>query len=78
MRFLIRHSVSLLCVIFPLENGKPLQVLRYKNENSGKNLDYFGNTSLLDQSKPLIATVVLYLSNVTNGGQILFPESEVR
>ncbi|PON51727.1 Mono-/di-acylglycerol lipase [Parasponia andersonii] len=62
----------------PKENGKALQVLHYENEDSEKNLNYFGNSSLLDHSKPLIATVVLYLSNVTKGGQILFPQSQVK
>lgn len=62
----------------PKENGKALQVWRYENEDSQKDLNYFGNSSLLQQSKPLIATVILYLSNVAHGGQILFPDSEVK
>lgn len=32
----------------------------------------------MQQNKHLVATAVFYLSNVTRGGQILFPESEVR
>ena len=32
---------------------------------------------MLELNEPLAATVVLYLSNVSQGGQILFPESEV-
>lgn len=69
---------SCFALIFPSENGKALQVWRYENEDSQKDLNYFGNSSLLQQSKPLIATVILYLSNVAHGGQILFPDSEVR
>lgn len=61
----------------PKENGKALQVLRYENEDSKKNFNYFGNSSLMQQNKHLVATAVFYLSNVTRGGQILFPESEV-
>lgn len=71
-------SDSVLCIFFLQENGKALQVLRYENEDSKKNFNYFGNSSLMQQNKHLVATAVFYLSNVTRGGQILFPESEVR
>jgi prolyl 4-hydroxylase len=47
-------------------------------EEVEQNYDYFGNKSTLELTKPLMAIVVLYLSNVTRGGEILFPESEVR
>ncbi|KAL5567974.1 hypothetical protein UlMin_024549 [Ulmus minor] len=60
----------------PKENGKALQVFHYVNEKTSKNLDYFGSSSSMEPRKPLIATVVLYLSNVTAGGQILFSKSE--
>ncbi|XVF09896.1 hypothetical protein REPUB_Repub07fG0136500 [Reevesia pubescens] len=60
----------------PKENGKPLQVRHYGLEENEQNLDYFGNKSALALSKPLMATVVLYLSNVTKGGEILFPHTE--
>ncbi|KAK7270863.1 hypothetical protein RJT34_26352 [Clitoria ternatea] len=59
----------------PKENSKPLQVMHYKHEQGGHNLDYFTDKSKLELSGPLMATVVLYLSNTTQGGQILFPES---
>ncbi|OMP11953.1 Metridin-like ShK toxin [Corchorus olitorius] len=57
-------------------NGKPLEVGHYAVEETKQNLDYFGNKSALALSEPLMATVVLYLSNVTRGGEILFPHSE--
>lgn len=60
----------------PKENSKHLQVMHYGLEEAGQNYDYFGNTSTLESTKPLMATVVLYLSNVTRGGEISFPESE--
>lgn len=47
-------------------------------EEVEQNYDYFGNKSIVELTKPLMAIVVLYLSNVTRGGEILFPESEVR
>ncbi|XWS50494.1 hypothetical protein CRYUN_Cryun12cG0092000 [Craigia yunnanensis] len=60
----------------PKENGKPLYVRRYGLEETEQNLDYFGNKSTLALSEPLMATLVLYLSNVTKGGKILFPHAE--
>jgi prolyl 4-hydroxylase len=52
--------------------------MHYGLEEVEKNYDYFGNKSRLELTKPLMATVILYLSNVTRGGEIFFPESEVR
>ncbi|XP_061997282.1 probable prolyl 4-hydroxylase 12 isoform X2 [Rosa rugosa] len=62
----------------PKENSRALQVLHYDLEEAEKNYNYFGNKSTLEQSEPLLATVILYLSNVTRGGEILFPESELK
>ncbi|KAL5744631.1 hypothetical protein ACOSQ2_027747 [Xanthoceras sorbifolium] len=62
----------------PKENGEALRVMHYGFEETNQNLDYFGNKSTLGLSEPLIATVILYLSNVTRGGEILFPNSEVK
>ncbi|KAL2334724.1 hypothetical protein Fmac_015937 [Flemingia macrophylla] len=59
----------------PKENSKPLQVIHYEPEQNGQNLDYFTNKTNLELSGTLMATVVLYLSTATQGGQILFPES---
>ncbi|MBA0651297.1 hypothetical protein Goklo_018639 [Gossypium klotzschianum] len=60
----------------PKENSKPLYVQHYGLEETEQNLDYFGNKSTWALSEPLMATVILYLSNVTKGGEILFPDSE--
>lgn len=51
--------------------------MHYGVEHDGQNLDYFSNKTKLELNGPLMATVVLYLSNATQGGQILFPESKV-
>jgi prolyl 4-hydroxylase len=61
----------------PGENGGSIKVRSYTSEKSGKKLDYFGEepSSVLHES--LLATVVLYLSNTTQGGELLFPNSEV-
>ncbi|XP_059433799.1 probable prolyl 4-hydroxylase 12 isoform X1 [Corylus avellana] len=61
----------------PKENSRPLQVMHFGIEEVNQNYDYFGNKSTLELTKPLMAIVVLYLSNVTQGGEILFPESEL-
>ncbi|XP_044504839.1 probable prolyl 4-hydroxylase 12 [Mangifera indica] len=62
----------------PKENSKPLHVMHYGFEESKQKLDYFGNKSMLGLSDRLMATVILYLSNVTRGGEILFPDSMVK
>jgi prolyl 4-hydroxylase len=59
------------------ENSKPLQVMHYGIEDAKNNFDYFGNKSAIISSEPLMATLVFYLSNVTQGGEIFFPKSEV-
>ncbi|KAL7003420.1 procollagen-proline 4-dioxygenase [Sarracenia purpurea var. burkii] len=59
----------------PKENSKPFQVQHFGLEDAKAKFDYFGNKSALETNE-LMATVVLYLSNVSQGGQILFPESE--
>ncbi|XP_052180555.1 probable prolyl 4-hydroxylase 12 [Diospyros lotus] len=59
----------------PTENSKPLQVLHVGPEDAKQNYDYVGNKSSLALNEPLMATIVFYLSNVSQGGQILFPES---
>lgn len=60
------------------ENSRSLQVLHYKHEDAKQNYDYFGNKSSWQVGESLMATVILYLSNVPRGGDITFPESQVR
>uniref|UniRef100_A0A6N2KCD2 Uncharacterized protein n=1 Tax=Salix viminalis TaxID=40686 RepID=A0A6N2KCD2_SALVM len=64
--------------LLPKENSKPLQVMHYGIEDAKNNVDYFGNKSAIVSSEPLMATLVFYLSNVTQGGEILFPKSQVK
>ncbi|KAK4743590.1 hypothetical protein SAY87_009902 [Trapa incisa] len=59
----------------PRENGRPLQVLHFENEDTKLKYDY--NVKDLPAGD-LVATVVIYLSDVARGGEILFPQSAVR
>lgn len=59
----------------PKEFGKLLHVLHSGLEETKENHNYMGNLSM-QHGQSILATVVLYLSNVTQGGQILFPGAE--
>lgn len=61
-----------------LENSKPFSIMNFGPEDNKQKYDFFGNQSKLLLSEPIMATVILYLTNVSQGGQLLFPESEVR
>ncbi|KAK4363075.1 hypothetical protein RND71_018316 [Anisodus tanguticus] len=61
----------------PKGNSRSLHVLHSGRENLKGNYGYFDRDSALKSNEPLMATVILYLSNVTQGGQILFPQSEI-
>lgn len=62
----------------PKENSRPLQILHYGLEEAKQKCDFLSNKSTLGVGEHLMATVVLYLSNVTQGGEIIFPESELK
>ncbi|XP_059304783.1 probable prolyl 4-hydroxylase 12 isoform X1 [Lycium ferocissimum] len=59
----------------PKGNSRPLHIWHSRRENLKGNYGYFDVDAALKSNEPLMATVILYLSNVTQGGQILFPES---
>ncbi len=64
----------------PLEQGEPIQVLHYEPGGEYKpHYDYFdpahpGNKEVLAQGGQRIATLIIYLNDVTCGGSTVFPE----
>ncbi|KAK3042698.1 hypothetical protein RJ639_000756 [Escallonia herrerae] len=62
-------------IFVPKEYGKPLQAQHIGLEEAKQQYHYFGNKSKF--SEPVMATIILYLSNASQGGQIFFPELEL-
>ena len=64
----------------PIEQGEPIQVLHYEPGGEYKpHFDYFdpshpGNKEVLAQGGQRIATLIMYLNDVTRGGSTVFPE----
>ena len=67
-------------VAVPIENGEPIQVLRYLPGAEYKpHWDYFdpshpGNAKVLALGGQRVATLVMYLNDVESGGSTVFPE----
>lgn len=63
----------------PKENGEPMQILHYGvKEQFNPHYDFYQDKSKSVFSGHRIATVVMYLSNVTRGGETYFPRSEIK
>ncbi|KAL6610406.1 hypothetical protein ACP70R_040375 [Stipagrostis hirtigluma subsp. patula] len=61
----------------PKENGEDIQVLRYKNgERYQQHYDYFSNNVNTLRGGQRIATVLMYLTDVAEGGETVFPLAE--
>ncbi|KAF9618802.1 hypothetical protein IFM89_002670, partial [Coptis chinensis] len=65
-------------IFLPKENSEAVQIMHYVHEDTRECLDYYGDKARLGFDESLMATVVLYLSNVSHGGETLFrkPESK--
>ncbi|KAJ4889012.1 putative prolyl 4-hydroxylase 12 [Raphanus sativus] len=61
----------------PRENSGPIKVRSYSLEKSGNKFDYFGEESSSVTHESLLATIILNVLNTTQGGELLFPDSEV-
>lgn len=76
---LLEQRIAALCGL-PLENGEPLQILHYQPGNEYQSHhDYFdpvdpGSAELLRWGGQRVATVVVYLNHVAQGGETRFPE----
>ncbi|XP_072965534.1 probable prolyl 4-hydroxylase 7 isoform X2 [Typha angustifolia] len=74
----IEERISL-WTFLPKENGGDMQILHFRvNESYGSHFDYSQDKPKLVSSGDRIATVLMYLSNVTLGGETVFPKSELK
>ncbi|KAK3011359.1 hypothetical protein RJ639_012068 [Escallonia herrerae] len=62
----------------PKDNGEDIQVLRYEHgQKYDPHFDYFTDKVNIARGGHRIATVLMYLSDVENGGETVFPSAEV-
>ncbi|XP_047181041.1 probable prolyl 4-hydroxylase 4 [Vigna umbellata] len=61
----------------PKENGEDIQVLRYEHgQKYDPHYDYFSDQVNIARGGHRVATVLMYLSDVTKGGETVFPNAE--
>nr|CAD1842948.1 unnamed protein product [Ananas comosus var. bracteatus] len=74
----IEERISL-WTFLPRENGEDMQILHYGvNESYEPHFDYYRDNSEVVSGENRIATILLYLSDVSHGGETVFPNSEVK
>lgn len=61
-----------------IDHGGSVQIWHYGvNDSYGPHYDFYENTEAkLGENR--VATVLMYLSNVTRGGETVFPKSQVK
>lgn len=61
----------------PKENGEDIQVLRYEHgQKYDPHFDYFADKVNIARGGHRVATVLMYLSDVEQGGETVFPNAE--
>ncbi|KAL4575819.1 hypothetical protein LXL04_011906 [Taraxacum kok-saghyz] len=60
----------------PKVNGKPFHIFHIGPEEIKENQNYMSHT-FMPPGKSLQATIIMYLSNITQGGHIIFPQAEL-
>lgn len=63
----------------PAENGEAIQILHYENgQKYEPHYDFFHDKANQELGGHRVATVLMYLSNVEQGGETIFPNSEAK
>jgi hypothetical protein len=71
--------IYLMGVVFLLENGEDIQVLRYMHgEKYEPHYDYFTDKVNTIRGGHRTATVLVYLTDVAEGGETVSPQAEVK
>jgi prolyl 4-hydroxylase len=72
------HSLTAAATVSGPENAESLQVLRYETgQKYDAHFDYFHDRNNLKRGGQRVATVLMYLTDVSKGGETVFPNAEV-
>lgn len=72
------HTLTAAATVSGPENAESLQVLRYETgQKYDAHFDYFHDRNNLKLGGQRVATVLMYLTDVSKGGETVFPNAEV-